>query len=39
MILRAAAGSGWSPALAACHSDSAVSTALEYTRRAAAIPT
>ena len=28
MIFRAALGSGLSPALAACHSDSAVSTAV-----------
>ena len=38
MILRAAFGSGWSPAFAAFHSVSAVSTAEPYTLRAAAIP-
>ena len=38
MIFRAVPGSGCSPAFAASHSDSAVCTAVAYTRLAAAMP-
>ena len=38
MILRAAPGSGWSPAFAACQRFSAVSTAVADTRRATSMP-